>query len=1017
VSSDPPRPSESEQPNLPPTAEDAPPDSLSSAGAPRSAPLDQMRSVKAKLGLLVAVSTTLASVLAAVGAVGSVPVWLSIPVTVALALAVTQLLAVGMTSPLREMTAAARGMARGDYSVRVTASSSDEVGELGRAFNRMAEDLAAVDRQRRELVANVSHELRTPLTALCAVLENLVDGVAEPDPVALRTALDQAERLSALASDLLDLARVDAGKAKLTTTQVAVQDLLDRAVAEARVTGRQVRYDVRVTPAALTVPADPARLQQLIANLLDNASRHSPAGGEVRITARQTPDGWRLEVADDGPGIPAADRDRVFERFGTLAETDGGGGTGLGLAIARWVTDLHGGTIHFVDPEPNRPGARVRVDLPNHPRPLTQPPSVDLPNHSRPFAQASVDPPQHPRPPAQAPGVDLPHDPRPLAHAPGKAQDPTMTKPGDSPDRPNAGSDGAPDAAPNPAPPTGEPAASPAAGRGSEPLASPSAGRGNEPVASPAAGRGSEPLTLPSAVSRTATITPPGPGAGAGSGPGAAAGFGPAGATRVPESGMDLMFGKFWPDARVPGSLRAVLWCLGVGLLAGIILPFRDLGLGTFVVLVAAGGVVFGFSVNRRSRFTLTCAALCLLLAATVAVRDAEWIAVLCLLAGGALCMAALVNGRSVPSFVLAGISWPLAGLRGLPWLGRSARAVGGLRANAAMVRTVALSALGVLVFGLLFSSADAVFGEWMGAIVPDLELDSFVLRAFITVAVGGVVLAATYLGLNPPNVEVDTGTVRPVARRYEWLAPVLLVDGVFLIFLAAQATVIFGGHDYLERITGLTYAEYVHQGFGQLTVATALTLLVVWAAARKAPRTSPADVAWLRGSLGLLCALTLVVVASALYRMHVYQEAYGFTELRLLVDVFEGWLGLLVIGVMVAGLSLKAGWLPRAALLSGAGLLLMLAAINPDAWIAQHNVDRYTATGKVDWWYLQSLSDDAVPVLVKLPDDVAHCALSGYERSTDDWLEWNLGRHRAHDLISPTSTGRISPDPTCPTG
>ena len=129
-----------------------------------------------------------------------------------------------------------------------------------------------------------------------------------------------------------------------------------------------------------------------------------------------------------------------------------------------------------------------------------------------------------------------------------------------------------------------------------------------------------------------------------------------------------------------------------------------------------------------------------------------------------------------------------------------------------------------------------------------------------------------------------------------------LLVDAVFLVFLGAQATVVFGGHDYLERTTGLTYADYVHQGFGQLTVATALTLLVVWAAARKAPRATAADRTWLRVSLGLLCALTLVVVASALYRMHVYQEAYGFTRLRLLVDVFEGWLGLLVLAVMAAG-------------------------------------------------------------------------------------------------------------------
>ncbi len=846
--------------------------------------LDQVTSVKVKLGLLVAVSVTVASILAATGAVGSVPFWLTVPVTVALALGVTQLLAVGMTSPLREMTAAARRMARGDYSGRVTATSSDEVGELARAFNRMAEDLAAVDRQRRELVANVSHELRTPLAALCAVLENLVDGVAEPDPVALRTALDQAERLAALASDLLDLARVDAGKAQLTTTQVPIQELLEQAVAEAKVAGREVRYDVRVIPPELTVPADLSRLHQLVANLLDNASRHSPAGGVVRITAETTSIGWRLEVTDEGPGIPAADRDRVFERFGTLSEADGGGGTGLGLAIARWVTDLHGGTIHFVEPEPGNTGARVCVDLPREPR-------------------------QH-------------------HHVPSKAKEPLMSKPADSPT------------------PEGQP---------------------------------------PRGGVRQAEPTPTSPAVAV---------------PQVAQGGMDAIFGNFWRDARVPGNLRAVLCCLGVGLLAGIILPFRDFGIGTFVVLLAAGGVILGFSVNRRSRFTQACAALCVLLAATVVVRDAEWIAVLSLLTGGALCMAGLTRGRTLPGFVAAGIAWPLAGLRGLPWLGRSLQKVSGLRASAAALRTIIWSGLAVLVFGLLFASADAIFAEWAGTIVPDLKLDSFVLRAFLTVAVGGVVLAATYLGLNPPNVEPDTAPVRPVARRYEWLAPVLLVDAVFLVFIAAQATASFGGHEYLERITGLTYAEYVHQGFGQLTVATALTLLVVWAAARKAPRTTPADVAWLRGSLGLLCLLTLVVVASALYRMHLYQEAYGFTELRLLVDVFEGWLGLLVVGVLAAGVTMKAAWLPRAALLSGASFLLLIGAINPDAWIAQHNVDRFTETGEVDWVYLQGLSDDAVPVLAKLPAEVAGCALMGRDLADDDWLEWNFGRHRAEPLI-----------------
>ena len=235
----------------------------------------------------------------------------------------------------------------------------------------------------------------------------------------------------------------------------------------------------------------------------------------------------------------------------------------------------------------------------------------------------------------------------------------------------------------------------------------------------------------------------------------------------------------------------------------------------------------------------------------------------------------------------------------------------------------------------------------------------------FVTVFVGGSCSPATYLALNPPAVDRGERAARPVAHRFEWLAPVLVVDAVFAVFLVAQATVIFGGHDYLERTTGLTYAEYVHQGFGQLTVATALTLLVVWAASRKAPRETAADRAWIRGSLGLLCVLTLVVVASALYRMHVYQDAYGFTRLRLLVDVFEGWLGLLVLATMAGGVALRAAWLPRFALFSGVALLLVLAAINPDAWIAQHNIDRFETTGKVDWTYLQGLSDDALPVLV----------------------------------------------------
>ena len=159
----------------------------------------------------------------------------------------------------------------------------------------------------------------------------------------------------------------------------------------------------------------------------------------------------------------------------------------------------------------------------------------------------------------------------------------------------------------------------------------------------------------------------------------------------------------------------------------------------------------------------------------------------------------------------------------------------------------------------------------------------------------------------------------------------------------------VFGGHDYLQRTTGLTYADYVHQGFGQLTVATALTLLVIWAAARKAPRATSEDRRWLRGSLGLLCLQTLVVVGSALHRMSLYQDAYGFTRLRLLVDVFEGWLGCWCWPRSWAASGCGPPGCRASRCVSGSVALLGLAAVNPDAWIASHNLDRYAETGRVD--------------------------------------------------------------------
>ncbi len=825
-------------------------------------PLDVVRSVKVKLGLLVVASVTVAIVVASIGSAGGVPVLLSIPVTVALALAVTQLLAVGMTSPLREMTHAASRMATGDHSVRVTATSRDEVGELARAFNVMAEELAEVDRHRRELVANVSHELRTPLAALSAVLENLADGVTEPDPGTLRAAVAQTERMTALVADLLDLSRVDAGKAPMERQDVGLAALLQSAVAEIRVGSRDVAYEIEVSPPDLHVQGDPARLRQLVANLLDNATRHSPPGGVVRLSAALGDGHWHLDVWDEGPGVAPGDRERAFERFGTLNDSGGGGGTGLGLAIARWVTDLHGGTIRFTEPDGR--GAHVRADLPLDPAPDT---------------------------------------PKEI----------TMT--------------------------------------------TPTAPKTKTPVAPPPPAR------------QTSTA--------------------------------EWLFGDMWPERDLPANAPMLFGAVGVGVLAGFILPFRDIGLALFLVLLAAGGVLFVASRRRKEHFTMVCAALCVALASITVIRDAEWIAVLCVLAGAVVCAVGLVGADSVRAFVLSVVAWPLSALRGMPWLGRTLRSLSGQGNKLALVRTVALSVVAITIFALLFASADALFAEWIGALVPDFGSDDLALRLFITFAISGVVLAGAYLAQNPPEPSRVELAARPVANRFEWLAPVLVVDAVFAVFLVAQATVIFGGHDYLERTTGLTYAEYVHQGFGQLTVATALTLLVVWAASRKAPRETAEDRMWVRTSLGVLCALTLVVVASAIYRMDVYQDAYGFTSLRVLVDVFEGWLGILVIATIVGGLTLKAAWLPRFGLLSGVVLLLGLAAINPEGWVAKQNVERYETTGKIDWTYLRTLSDDAVPTLSKLPDDQVLCALRADRvKGNDDWLEWNLGRARAESIL-----------------
>lgn len=305
----------------------------------RRAPL----SLRVRIGLLVGAAVAVSLVVSTLGTQLGVPPLVMVPATILAAVGVTQVLTHRLTSPLAEMTAAARLMGAGDYAQRVVTTRRDELGELAAAFNLMASELEQHDRTRREVVAGVSDELRTPVLALRSLLEELVDGVGRPDPDRLSIALAQTESLGRLVSDMIELSRIDAGVVALEPTKLAVRPFLRDVVREARLAERPVRYVVEVDPFDLVVSGDRARLHQLLGSLLDNAGRHSPVNGTVRVAAYRGRGSLVLEVGDQGPA----------ER----SDDDGS----LGWAVARWVAEVHGGSLEVVD----RPrGCLVRACLP-----------------------------------------------------------------------------------------------------------------------------------------------------------------------------------------------------------------------------------------------------------------------------------------------------------------------------------------------------------------------------------------------------------------------------------------------------------------------------------------------------------------------------------------------------------------------------------------------------------------------------------------------------------------------------
>ncbi|MFI6065777.1 DUF4153 domain-containing protein [Micromonospora sp. NPDC051227] len=393
--------------------------------------------------------------------------------------------------------------------------------------------------------------------------------------------------------------------------------------------------------------------------------------------------------------------------------------------------------------------------------------------------------------------------------------------------------------------------------------------------------------------------------------------------------------------------------------------------------------------------------------AATVAltavgtVRAAGWLFVLCLLAAAVTGTLAVTGARSPLGMLVAATLPPAATVRALPWAARGirdTRPTGSGIGFGRILTSLAISAVLLALFGVLFSSADAVFAELVAGLLPDISLPGVIGWTFRLLLIGGGLLGGAYLVSRPPDLEgLRPASSRP-AHRLEWTLPLVLLDALFAVFVVVQLTVLFGGAGHVLRTAGLTYAQYARGGFWQLLAVTALTLLVIAIAARRAPKATRADRLLVRVLLGTLAALSLVIVASALYRMQVYADAYGATRLRLVVATMELWLGLLFLLVGVAVVRLRAEWLPRLVIGTAVLALLGLALVNPDRLIADRNVDRYLETGRLDVDYVSGLSADAVPALARLPEPMRTCALTriAVEQPRDGLWATNLGRLRA---------------------
>ncbi|KPJ99489.1 MAG: hypothetical protein AMJ60_04905 [Desulfobacterales bacterium SG8_35] len=290
--------------------------------------------------------------------------WASIAALI-LAFIISYFLMRRILKPLSQMNDITREVATGNFSARVEVTSRDEVGQLGRAFNRMADSLAQVEQLRKTMVADVAHELRTPLTNLRGYLEALNDKVLPPSPQTFEMLQQEIMRLVSLVENLQQLAKADAARAFLQREKLSLPEVVEQMLAlyRSHFQEKKIAVEKDFAPDAGFVLADRGKLLQAVRNLVENAWKYTPQNGRITISSQQDKDGVKLIIANTGPGIKESDLPFIFERFfrADRSRSRDAGGAGIGLAIVKELIEAHGG---HVGAESNDGETRIWLTLP-----------------------------------------------------------------------------------------------------------------------------------------------------------------------------------------------------------------------------------------------------------------------------------------------------------------------------------------------------------------------------------------------------------------------------------------------------------------------------------------------------------------------------------------------------------------------------------------------------------------------------------------------------------------------------